>query len=759
MAGRLGLALIVAVSLGAPLAGAVPWMQEGFDPARTGSTLDAGPADQDVAFEVALPGFTLVDEPPVVPLVLGGYVFAIVSDPDTPTSRIVRVTLSTGEARLFAETRDHVGTVGQVPLRAALSWLASDGTRLLAGNGYAMHAWDLREGNEVWSVDLPKLAATDPALAGCVPAIAYDGKVVTSCWQAGDGVYDYRAYVVALDATTGDTRWLWVRDGATESWETIEAPGVCAVPGSPTCSTGPSFPQGIAAGFSQLFATFTSYGPRGGIEAAIYAISDSGQTINRFQPLVDPSDPAISPQSRGCRFEGQEASSECLSQEWPTLAPVVAPEGVYFRAGNTVRLLDPALDGELSSFPFRRDTRNVCCPRDTAFATSQGRLYAAADLSLHSIEGTVESEGWPVSPIASSEYWTGPLVVAGGETLYATTVAEDYSDTLYAFDSRTGDARWKVVFTKQPRPGVNLLGSSYTENLQQGIAFAVGDGVLPIVHRDGRLIVLGKTDASLDARATVETEYPAVGEEVEADLSTTIPGAFGPATSYASEWGDGSTTDWQTSPVLTHAYNASGDFTARLIARNDANQTASITQVFHVGASEPTFLSTAFAAENQNLTFFFLGLTGTAVGGAFGLTRLTARRHRLAREMRLIDEVFANTRTRARDCEAALAERKAHCRGLLLDGKLEEAQFQVVEKHVEQLSAQLRLGTLDARFKYLPWGMVEQLRDMLQDGRVTGWEREHFLSAIERDRTMSDEQKANVRALVDEWFERDSGGG
>ncbi|HLE96734.1 MAG TPA: hypothetical protein VI997_05120, partial [Candidatus Thermoplasmatota archaeon] len=68
------------------------------------------------------------------------------------------------------------------------------------------------------------------------------------------------------------------------------------------------------------------------------------------------------------------------------------------------------------------------------------------------------------------------------------------------------------------------------------------------------------------------------------------------------------------------------------------------------------------------------------------------------------------------------------------------------------------LGALDERFQFLPLGMVEQLRDMLEDGRVTRWEREHFLTALERETTMHPEQKAAVRRLVDEWFERDSKG-
>lgn len=102
-------------------------------------------------------------------------------------------------------------------------------------------------------------------------------------------------------------------------------------------------------------------------------------------------------------------------------------------------------------------------------------------------------------------------------------------------------------------------------------------------------------------------------------------------------------------------------------------------------------------------------------------------------------------------------ERKAHCRGLLMDGKLDEAQFAVLESRVSELARDLRVSALDDRFDFLPYGLVKSLRDMLADGRVSAWERKHVVRALDEDDVLTKAQKKKVRDLVDGWFRRDAG--
>ena len=153
------------------------------------------------------------------------------------------------------------------------------------------------------------------------------------------------------------------------------------------------------------------------------------------------------------------------------------------------------------------------------------------------------------------------------------------------------------------------------------------------------------------------------------------------------------------------------------------------------------------------------GLLATGAFAGFGVLRLQRRRERFQRELRAVEHAFAMTRERAADCEAALAERKAHCRGLFLDGRLEEGQFALLERRIDELRASVRLQVLDARLEFLPLGMVRALQGMLEDGRISAWEHRHFRDALQRDRFLTHAQKRQVQDLIDEWFARDSAGG
>jgi hypothetical protein len=64
---------------------------------------------------------------------------------------------------------------------------------------------------------------------------------------------------------------------------------------------------------------------------------------------------------------------------------------------------------------------------------------------------------------------------------------------------------------------------------------------------------------------------------------------------------------------------------------------------------------------------------------------------------------------------------------------------------------------LESRFQFLPYGFVMSLREMLADGAISVWEREHILRAIDADRSMTAAQKKKVRGLVEEWADQDEG--
>ncbi len=113
------------------------------------------------------------------------------------------------------------------------------------------------------------------------------------------------------------------------------------------------------------------------------------------------------------------------------------------------------------------------------------------------------------------------------------------------------------------------------------------------------------------------------------------------------------------------------------------------------------------------------------------------------------------THTKPVECERALAERRVRVRGMLVDGALDENQFAVLDRRIEELGRQSRIELIDDELGFLSVNMARTLRGILADGRVEKWERQHFEEAVERDALLSPEHKAKVRALLDEWFARD----
>ncbi|HLE96523.1 MAG TPA: PQQ-binding-like beta-propeller repeat protein, partial [Candidatus Thermoplasmatota archaeon] len=684
--------LLIALSLAAPLASAAPWLQYGYDAARTGATLDPGPSWADVAFRVPVAeGFWCCSAS--APLVVEGSVYVL--GLDLPRATVIhRVDLVTAEVSTFAEVPlvDQLPPVpdprGGEPVRSLTgpAWLGSDGDRLFATGDERVVSFDLATGTELWTARIPPMAGTDPPVTNCQAPAIETGKLYLACQQGGDAVFDnIVALVVRIDATSGTVEWAWLADAT----DTADLSVTCeeGIP-APACRDVAVIRQVDPVSVLGPYAVVKVYDASGGSTGVATFVLDKetgSEAGGRFSPPpLDPANPPVNFRPRNCRLDS--GTNVCTSGLGGSPVPTGTESEIVLKHGRFVYGVDPVAAEPTWQFDVGAETRNPGYFEARTFAFDGRRTYVATVTSLHAVEGGTEPAGWPIRPLTQDEYWVDNLVLTP-TTLFAKSLARNNTETLRAFDPVTGTALWTHEFPK-PTESLSVLGTgvaSRSDFSDQG-SFSVGSGVIVYVEGNGNVTVLGRTDASLAPSLDLGTDYPAVGRDVTVDLSSTRPGLFGSATSFRADWGDGTVTGWQPSPVLTHAYNASGDRTARFFAANDANQTASVVHVFHVGGTRPNVIAKAFDSEHQNATFFVLGLTGTAIGGAFGLTRLTARRRRLARELRLIDAAFDRTKKDVRDCEAALAERKAHCRGLLLDGKFDETQFAVIERHVEDLA-------------------------------------------------------------------------
>lgn len=671
-AGIVALAVLALLVTTAAVASA-DYLQAGADAARTGTTTDVGPERDDVAFRVELPGI----RPGVAePLVVDGDVYAAVQSVDAEgldTDGLVRVDLATAETEVLVETE------------TAPMTMAADGTKLYVTRDRGVDAYPLSGGEPAWSYEHPELTnlphnrtwCASPAVSGSTvfvlcsetsvedPVPTYPETPTGSYGPAPSGQAETVVFVAALDAATGEARWVWSSD------EADEAPG----PATHQPGAGPGEAPGRVGGITvvgdQVYTMSQDASGAASTESVYlrsFRRTDGGLM---WTHTVAPSDRA--PEDTD---DGDPAFVEGTRVARLLNTPTGTSGEVYFVVRNLF-----AVDADSGEEAWRHPLPQVEqeIQGGSGFALSGEQLYVSSRSVLFKFDRPGQSLTWERVIGAGEHFDDSPMILAG-DLLYARAHLDE-TDFLYAFNPEDGNVVFKHQLVKERDISPGTLPNHFN--------LAVAEGVAVLQGVDGTLRVIGHTPASLQPAADVSEDYPDVGEQVHVNLSGTEPGVDGPAERFRAVWGDGTVTEWQEDPVVTHAYGEGGDKQAVFEVRNSAGQTASTTQTFHVGQTEPNLFTTAFQPEHQDLTFGVLGLAVALCGGAFGIVRRRRRRRRLERELDAVEAIFEESRDEPLVCAGVFADRLATARGLVTDGKLDEAQFQVLRDRIRVLTDRL----------------------------------------------------------------------
>lgn len=744
-----GLAITLLI---APLAASTPWTMSRGDPQGTGALPEAGPAWPDVALNLTLPGVPS-DSPP---LILDGTVYvAHESTRDEPEGEagVVAIDVDTGEMTRLVELDTVQGADTEVHL-------ATDGHRLYIASYRSIQAYGLDGDGPLWSWSWePRVQ--DPVEAQCRYLVIANGALTMACEEQREveteeddtTLLGLTAFVARLDAATGQPLWNWTRDTASLAEDTLaQELGVEA--GQPVQFTWPVglaevgpvvVVQTVEGSGGDLTPPDTGSRMSGGQARTVIRGLDktSGETLWAEQSttmtwgegeLQD--GPRGEPAPKALLFGDPAAEGSVVYAKIGASSQVEADGQASISGGLTA--LNPGTGQTLWQRPLGAEDFDPGNTAGTGVSIAGGHLFTTSAQTVYRIDADTPDARWATTlqPATDRRFDEDPIVTA--DRLYtATSDTEGVNGTLFAYERETGEIAW-------------------TWSPPQVISFSVGDGLLVATPWDGwTLSILGQTEASPTPTAEVSEAYPDPGQAVTVDLSESQAGLQGPITRYKAIWGDGTQTAWQASPQLTHTYNTTGTHTARFLVASDSGQSASITQVFDVGGTEPNALEVAFQRENQDLTFGLLGLAVALGGGIIGVARRRRERARLQDELEALETGFEETRDNPGECEAFLETRKARARSLLLDGDLTEEQFGVVETRVAELQRQLRTDILDDRLQFLPHGMVQNLKRMLADGRISSWEREAMEELLESDQTLADAQKDKVRDLLDRWSNGD----
>ncbi len=622
-------ALVLLASLLPLSAQAAPWLQRGHDAQGTFATDDEGPAWPDVALQVELPG-----QPQRWHLVMDGYAYVLVElgrfqeswadmSFDGPTA-VIRVDLDTGEMEELARW-DSAGDA-----------IASDGERIFVTIDQIGVVAITLEGEEVWTYQWPRRLPHEtmrPNYASCDGGLlVHDGRITVGCdlqaWDRESGFKSQEIFdlVARLDAATGYPYWNWTTDATTE----IERVSQSALPVNGT-AFDPVYPAtrmfGLAV--SELAVV---------VNTAEYWFGATSINRNVLTVLDGPTGQFRWSVSSDTRLpEGAASDMEGVGspQELSLGRPVIM-EGLVFaeldgklqvRNAATSELLDEqdVLAQDLEPLPHGVSDLGLAdgflyVPSDqfvTRFDVTQPR---SLELDWATpMEPTPPGQAYDEGPLVAGDIvflasWNNELGPAGERSVTGEVLGDEQkaaNSSVWAFDAEDGRLLWHV-----PMPGADLRD------------LALSDGLLVVTDLlSTRLTVFGRTDASPKPIAAFPSAYPAVGENVTVNLASSQPGAQGPVSRYMADWGDGTVSQWQSDPYLTHAYEQAGGVTARFVVGNKANQSASVLHTFHVGASPPVDETASgleadsdggwgiFSAAGPGL---FLYLVLAVVGGGFG---------------------------------------------------------------------------------------------------------------------------------------------
>jgi len=604
------------------------WLQDGVDAARTGVSLDAGPAWNDVAWTIQLRGGAVERSPPVI-LDASAYVVTMelaelqpgpgpMAEARSYRTLLSRVDLSTASIAWVVETAArhyHRTDAGDLLSPSVVS----DGDHLYLVHFDGVTKYDL-DGSALWHAPHRSSLPVPVHARDCVePAIAESLLYYVCAEQGEDSATEQGSvgarFLAALETTRGESKWFTPLDSAQPLLDLDDATS----PLSPSYDTV----RGLAVVDSHVLvvgmfrrATSPAFHP------AILAFHRVDGTY--AWSASDASD--VEPETvTGASVDGSDVETG-NAVSLPT-----GSDGRVLYRHNRLLILSESTGGVLENLTIREG------PLQGDHGTGMVLLGGSAFVSGHDRILRFDTNDWTSKSIFSlaglgEHFAYGPLVLASG-ILYARSVVETrpadaqralldvpvlMESTIYAIDVDTEATLWKhVVGPTSPVP------TNY-----RPYSFSVADGLVVVAGFDGTVTVLGRTAASLHPSVQVSSRHPALGENVTLDLSATGPGIFGPATAFRADWGDGESTDWQADPVFSHRYSTIADMRARFFVRNEANQTASEPVTFYVaaipgGSSALNALQRAFTAENMPTT---LGMLGAAVFLTGGLAFLVSRR-------------------------------------------------------------------------------------------------------------------------------------
>lgn len=171
-----------------------------------------------------------------------------------------------------------------------------------------------------------------------------------------------------------------------------------------------------------------------------------------------------------------------------------------------------------------------------------------------------------------------------------------------------------------------------------------------------------------------------------------------------------------------------------------------------VEAPRPPWYVAPFGIEGFWDTF---GVASSVLVSGAGLLAVQRKRQKLKRYLQKIERIMIEHEKDARARETALLDVRHQLKDDLLRSRIDQGQYQIVDKRVDEALAKTRVLTLADAFDELPHRMLRRLQELLVDGRMSRQDYNLFSAMIEQT-DLTDEAKARIRRKLSVWVNQDA---
>lgn len=343
-----------------------------------------------------------------------------------------------------------------------------------------------------------------------------------------------------------------------------------------------------------------------------------------------------------------------------------------------------------------------------------------------------EGQNWEMREIVSSNR---------GETMLLMGRVDTGEAQVVVLDTATGALQQRLPL---PFPAIDSGDGTWDGHIE----VLPGEGIL-VSARDGAVAFLAESDPAMRPSVSPTTSYPAIGEEVE--LSVSMPPD---AAAVLVRWGDGEPETLEPGAPLRHSYARAGDVMYAITVVHADGRTGSTVGVLHVGATPPpelTALQTAFAPENQNLTFGVLGIVITILGAAVTIGRHRRRFARLERELSAVEEIRMLSTNDPRGAVLSLKAYRDKLPEDLARRRIDDSQYQILDIRSGRLLKVLRtrmLGPFDTRLSPRYHRLLDAA---FEDAILHPNERDALVAALEHEERLDAEACGEIRRILDDF--------